>query len=279
MNSEDVFVPTQLGRLHVTVTGSGEPIVLWPSLLMDGSLWDAQVAHFSPRYRTIAVDPPGHGRSEHLDREFTFDECAQCVVDVLDHLGLQRAHLIGNSWGAMIGGTFAARFPDRVGRVVLLNGTASPAPLPQRLQYSALLVLVRLLGGIRPPLTGPVVRAFLGPTTRHSRPAVVRRVLAIAGANDVRSASHAVRSVVMRRPDQRGLFGTINCPALVVAGREDATFPVAELRTMAGSIPGAEFRILDGAAHLVTAEVPEVVNELVDTFFADDSGHTSVAPE
>lgn len=265
---EDIDVPTRLGSLHVRVAGSGDPILMWPSLLMDATLWDRQVEHFSPQHRTVAVDPPGHGRSDGLDRDFTFDECAQCVVDILDHLGLPRAHLLGNSWGAMIGGTFAARFPDRVGCVVLMNGTASPAPRAQRVRYAALLSTARVLGGIRPPLTGPVARAFLGPTTRSTRPDVVRRVLDVAARNDVRSATHAVRSVVMRRPDQRALFGTITCPALVVAGREDVTFRLPELETMAGSIPGAEFTVVEGAAHLAAAEVPDVVNDLVETFLA-----------
>jgi 3-oxoadipate enol-lactonase len=87
-------VATRLGRVHVSVTGSGDPVVLWPSLLMDSSLWDAG---FCRDHKVIAIDPPGHGRSSRLDRGFTFDECASVVVDVLDHLAVPRAHLVGNS--------------------------------------------------------------------------------------------------------------------------------------------------------------------------------------
>ena len=261
-------VVTRLGRVHVTVTGAGDAIVLWPSLLMDGSLWDAQVAHFSRDHQVIAVDPPGHGRSGRLDRGFTFDECAETILDVLDHLDVPRAHVVGNSWGAMIGGTFAARFSDRIGCAVLMNGTATPAPRLQKVQFAMLLGLARMLRGIRPPLTGSVVRAFLGPTTRRTRPAVVRRVIETAARNDVVSVAHAVRSVVMERPDQRGLFGSITCPVLVVAGREDRTFPLGELKVMARSIPGSEFAIVEDAAHLVAAEVPATVNSLVEAFLA-----------
>lgn len=261
-------VATRLGQVHVTVTGSGDPMVLWPSLLMDGSLWAAQVAHFASDHQVIAVDPPGHGRSGRLGRGFTFDECAGTIVDILDQLDVRRAHVIGNSWGAMIGGTFAARFPDRVGCAILMNGTATPAPGVQQLKFAVLLAMARLLRGIRPPLTGAVVRAFLGPTTRRTRPDVVRRVIDTAARNDVASVAHAVRSVVMDRPDQRGLFAAITCPVLVVAGREDSTFPLGELETMARSIPGAEFTIVEDAAHLVAAEVPATVNDLVETFLA-----------
>jgi len=264
-------VSTALGDLAVSVVGTGEAVVLWPSLLMDRSLWEAQVAALSPRWTTIAIDPPGHGASSPLTRTFTLAECADSLVEVLDALDVERAHVIGNSWGAMVGGTFAALHPDRIGRAVLMNGTASPAPRMQRIQYAALLRIARLLGGIRPPLTRAVVGAFLGPTTRRTRPQVVRQVVDIAGRNDVRSATLAVESVVSRRPDQRALFGRISSPVLVVAGREDGTFPIGELEEMAASIPGAELVVVEGAAHLVAAEVPDVVNALIADFLADPS--------
>jgi len=78
--------------------------------------------------------------------------------------------------------------------------------------------------------------------------------------------SYAIRSVVPMRPDQTDLFATIRTPVLVVAGREDATFPLPEVRRMADAIPDARFQVLDGAAHLVALEVPDVVNKLAEEF-------------
>lgn len=259
-------VETTLGRLHVQVRGIGPAVLFWPSLLMDGSLWAPQVAHLSPTHTTVAVDPPGHGRSQPITRTFTLEECATVVVEVLDALGIDRAYVVGNSWGAMTGGTVTARHPDRVLGAVLLNGTASAAPRRQRLEYAGLVGLARLLGGIRGPLLAPVRDAFLGPTSVRTRPDVVRTVLEVAARNDVRSASYAVRSVVGLRPDQRALFGTIERPVLVVAGREDATFPLPELETMAAAIPGSELVVLEDAAHLAALEVPDRVNELLIDF-------------
>lgn len=155
------------------------------------------------RYRVILVDPPGHGGSERLSATFTFDECARSIADVLDALGVTRAHIVGNSWGGMIGATFAAAYPDRVGAAVLMNCTASAAGGRQRLEYAALLRIARLLGRIRPPLTRSVLKAFLGPTTFTTRPEVVEFVRAAVHSVDIGSAAWAVRSVVPLRPDQR----------------------------------------------------------------------------
>ncbi|WP_433665291.1 alpha/beta fold hydrolase [Nocardia sp. CA-128927] len=267
-------MPTQLGTLHVQIAGAGDPILLWPSLLMDHSLWQAQVAHFAPRFTTIAIDPPGHGASSPLTRTFTFDECALCIAQPLDAFGFDRAPIVGNSWGAMVGATFAARYPDRVSSAVLMNGTASPAPRRQRLEYAALLAIARILRGIRPPLTRSVVAAFLGPTSRRTRPDVVEAMLRVARANDVASVSAAIRSVVSLRPDQRQLLTEIRTPTLVVAGREDATFPPAEVEEMARCIPGAEFVLLEGAAHLVALEVPDTVNTMIDDFLTRHAATT-----
>lgn len=262
-------VPTALGALHVEVSGpeDGEAVLLWPSLLMDHTLWSAQVAHLAGLgYRCLALDPPGHGASDDLDRDFTLDECADVAVEVLDALGVDRCHWLGNSWGAMTGGTFAARHPSRAGRLVLMNGTASAAPAAQRREYALLLVLARVLRGLRWPLTRSVLRAFLGPTSLRTRPEAVAHVLAAAGRARVRSVAHAVRSVVPGRPDQAALLGSIATPTLVVAGLEDATFPVSELTAMASAIPGSRLVVLGGAAHLAALEVPDEVNALVAEF-------------
>lgn len=264
----DREVATTLGRLHVEVAGHGPAIVFWPSLLMDSTLWTAQVQHFAPDYTTVVIDPPGHGRSEHIAREFTLAECAAAVVEVLDALGLDRTHFVGNSWGAMTGATFAALHADRVGSCILMNGTASPAPVKQRIEFTLLRNMARLLGGIRGPLVKPVLKAFLGPTSLSTRPTVVAHVATVARANHVPSMVRCVASVVDHRPDNRELFSAISTPVLVVAGREDATFPLPELRAMAAAIPGSEFTILDGAAHLVALEDPHRVNATIESFLA-----------
>lgn len=168
----------------------------------------------------------------------------------------------------MIGGTFAASYPDRIGRAVLMNCTASAAGMRQKVEYGLLLQMARALGGIRGPLTRSVLSAFLGPTTFRTRPEVVAFVRDATHRVDVDSAAWAVKSVVPRRPDQRALLARVSAPALVVAGDEDATFPIEETIAMADAIPAAEVTVLDGVAHLAALENPRLVNTLIREFFA-----------
>jgi 3-oxoadipate enol-lactonase len=264
-------VDTVLGRVRVQVGGTGAPIVFWPSLLMTGDMWHGVADRLVVRSRVVLVDPPGQGGSQPLTGMFSFGDCARCVVDILDGLGIDQANFVGNSWGGMIGATFAATYPERIGRAVLMNATAGRASLRQKVQFATLLRMAKWHGEIGPVLTRSVLKAFLGPTTFRHRPDVVAHVRAAMKQVNVASVSWAVKSVVPRRPDQRTLLAGIRTPVLVVAGAEDITFPPPEAIAMADAIPNASIRVLDGVAHLAGLEDPALVSTLVDDFvFADD---------
>lgn len=263
-------VDTVLGRIRLQVGGSGSPIVFWPSLLMTGDMWYGVAGALIARRQVVLVDPPGQGGSQPLTELFSFDECARCVVDILDGLGIDKAHFVGNSWGGMIGGTFAATYPERIGGAVLMNCTAGRASVRQKVQFAILLALAKWTGGMGTLLNRPVLKAFLGPTTFRQRPEVVAHVRATVKAVDVASVSWAVKSVVPRRPDQRTLLGAIKTPVLVVGGVEDVTFPPREAIAMADAIPGSSVRVLDGVAHLAGLEDPPLVSALVEQFLFGD---------
>jgi 3-oxoadipate enol-lactonase len=265
-------VDTVLGRIRLQVGGSGSPIILWPSLLMTGDMWHGVAADLIDNHQVVLVDPPGQGGSQPLTDYFTFDDCARCLADILDGLGLDKAHFVGNSWGGMMGATFAATYPERIGGAVLMNCTAGRASLRQKVEFAILLRVARWTGHIGPLLTPSVLKAFLGPTTMRERPAVVAHVTETVKSVNVASVSWAVKSVVPRRPDQRPLLGRIQTPVLVVAGAEDATFPPPDAIEMAKGIPGASIQVLDGVAHLAGLENPPLVSALVAEFLAGQSG-------
>jgi 3-oxoadipate enol-lactonase len=270
-------VDTVLGRIRLQVGGSGSPIVFWPSLLMTGDMWHGVAENLIARRQVVLVDPPGQGGSQPLSDFFSFDDCARCVADILDGLGLDKAHFVGNSWGGMIGATFAATYPERVGGAVLMNCTAGRAGIRQKLEFAMLLRLAKWTGGIGPLLNRPVLKAFLGPTTMRERPDVVAHVSHSVQSVDIASASWAVQSVVTRRPDQRALLGRIQTPVLVVGGAEDATFPPHDAIDMAKAIPDASIRVLDGVAHLAGLENPPLVSALVEQFLFSGSESGSTA--
>ncbi len=167
----------------------------------------------------------------------------------------------------MIGGTFAATHPDRIGSAVLMNCTASAAGARQKLEYGLLLRMARLLGGVRPPLTRSVLKAFLGPTTFAHPPDVV----------DVRARHRAVGRRRGRGPGRCAA----SCPPGPTSvrccredldagsgrrGRRGRDVPAAGDHRDGRRDPDAAVAVLDGVAHLAGLENPPLVNKLIEEF-------------
>ena len=259
-------IETLLGHINVHIGGSGPAMVCWPSLLMTGPMWQAQAEYFGGSHRMILIDSPGHGGSDALTRHFTLEECAQCLSQILDHLQIKDCILLGNSWGGMMGGVFAALYPQRTRAAVLMNCTASAAGWRQKLDFRLMTLILRRLRTIPKLFVDRAVTAFAGATTERTKPDVVAYIRATVAAVDTQSVCWAIDSVVPRRADHHALMGGIISPVLVMTGEEDRTFPVAETRAMADAIPGSRFKVLPGVGHLAALEAPEAVNAAIAAF-------------
>lgn len=114
---------TRVG-LHYHEAGTGEPVVMLHGGGPGASAWSnfgANLPVFAKKYRTLIVDQPGFGKSdkpEITSQYFTF--AADALRGLLDELGVERAHLVGNSLGGGTATRFALRYPDRAGRLVLM---------------------------------------------------------------------------------------------------------------------------------------------------------------
>ena len=104
----------------------GAMALLWPSLFSDGQTsWGAQLPVLHELgWRTLLVDPPGTGQSPSAARLFTMEECGRAAVDVLDAAAVDRAAVLGLSWGGFVGLRVALAAPQRVTALVLSNTSA-----------------------------------------------------------------------------------------------------------------------------------------------------------
>src|SRR4051794_39413012 len=104
--------------------GQGTPVVLIHGVGADGSSWDAITSALVPHCRVIRLDLRGHGRSGHIAGDCSLDDFVRDVIDVMDTVGVARAHIVGFSLGGMIAQAIALDHPDRVDRLVLLSAVA-----------------------------------------------------------------------------------------------------------------------------------------------------------
>jgi 3-oxoadipate enol-lactonase len=259
-------IATLLGQVNVHIVGKGPAMVFWPSLMMTGDMWRGQVGHFASHYQMVVIDSPGHGESDPLTRYFTLEECALCLTQILDRLEIEDCVLVGNSWGGMMGGVFAALYPSRTRAAMLMNCTGSACGPAQKVEFLAMTAVLRQSRSIPKAVVSLAVKAFAGATTERTRPEVAEYIRTTVAAARADSVCWAVDSVVPRRRDHLDLLGAIRRPVLVVAGEEDRTFPVAETRAMAEAIPGSVFSVLPEVGHLAALEAPDKVNAVMDDF-------------
>ena len=246
--------------------GRGQPVVFLHGLGGSRTSWEPQLRGLSDEFRAIAWDMPGYGASAPVE-PLTFAAVADAVARLLDAAGVDRAHLVGESFGGMHALHTALHHPDRVGRMVLAN--TSPAfgldgtdPAAWRAAR-----LAPLDAGLNPAdVAVDVLTAVAGPGLGDE-------VLAMRAAAFARIPSTGLRAAVECLPSHNVLdrLVEIAVPTLVVAGELDAETPVAYARALVDGLPNAELVVLDGIGHLAVSEAPETVNRLVRTFLAKDA--------
>lgn len=107
--------------------GSGEPVILLHGGLANADYWGHQVRALAPKYRVVAMDSRGHGRSTRDARPFGYDLMADDVIGLMDALGIPKATIVGWSDGAIIGLDIAQRHPTRIAKLFAFAANSDPS--------------------------------------------------------------------------------------------------------------------------------------------------------
>ncbi|MBM3945980.1 MAG: alpha/beta fold hydrolase, partial [SAR202 cluster bacterium] len=120
---QDRYVTVQGVRTHYLTVGQGPAVILLHGVGSSVVAWRDNLLPLAEHFRLIAIDLPGHGDSEKPDMDYSLATASRFMTGLLDTLGLERAHVIGESLGGMIALRFALDHPERVGKLVTV-GTA-----------------------------------------------------------------------------------------------------------------------------------------------------------
>ena len=233
-------------------------LVMAHSLGIHHGLWDPQLPALGARFRLLRYDARGHGRSQVTPGPYTIERLGRDVVDLLDGLGIERAHFCGLSIGGAVGIWLALSAPGRLRRLVLAN---TAARIGTAEMWNARIDAVRA-GGVAAVAPAQVARWFT-PAFRDRAPEAVdraRQMLLGAPIEGYLGACAAVRDM-----DARDQVARISVPTLVISGTHDATAPAADGQFLAGRIPGARYLELP-AAHLSNIEAADRFGAAVTEF-------------
>jgi pimeloyl-ACP methyl ester carboxylesterase len=242
--------------------GRGPALVLLHGFLSDSRVWRRQLGGLSDQFRVVAWDAPGAGSSSDPPETFTTAQYARCLAGFLDALGIERAHIVGLSWGGILAQEFYRLHPERLRCLVLADTYAGwKGSLPEPVWRERLETCLRDSTG---PSNALVAKLLPGMFTKGASDDV-RQELSV-----IMSEFHPVGFRVMSRScaemDTRELLPRIHIPTLVLWGDGDRRSPLHVAEQLHGAIPAAELAIIPQAGHVSNMEQPEAFNAHVRRF-------------
>lgn len=262
--STQSFVAGDGVEIHYLVEGRGDPVVLLHGITgTAASNWGAAgiIDRLAEEFQVVAVDQRGHGQSGKPHDPASYGErMALDVVDLLDHLRLQQAHVVGYSMGGFVAMKVVALAPDRLMSAVV-GGAGWPSPeLRDDAIFDALAESLEAGKG-----GGPLVE-FLWPGGEPPTPEQVQAIgLAMVASNDQAALAAVVRGMAGLDVDAE-LLRMNKVPTLNIIGSDDPLKPNADALT--GVMAEHRLHVLDGANHMNTLTNPEFV-DAVRAFFIE----------
>lgn len=232
-------------RLHYVEKGAGEALILLHGNGEDGTYFVHQMEALSGRFRVIAVDTRGHGKSPRGSAPFTIAQFAEDLKDFMDGLGLEKAHLLGFSDGANIALAFAMKYPQRVDRLVLNGGNLFPGGVKRSVQ--------------RPIEIGWRLTKWISKFDKKAR------------------AKFELLDLMVTQPNVAPEdLARLNVPTLMIAGTDDM-IEEKHTRLIRDSIPGSTLSFIMGD-HFVANKNPEPFNRAVYNFLIPEEERPKCIP-
>jgi 3-oxoadipate enol-lactonase len=252
-------------RLHYEAIGrrSGPPVLMVQGLGTDKHGWDLQRFALAPRYRTIALDNRGSGRSDKPFGTYSLEQMADDAIAVLDHAGIESAHVIGASMGGAISQIIALKYPDRVRSLTLACTACRHHPWRRELLTEwATKATERGMGA----MSSEAARWVIGPRSFRR----VWPLLGWLGPLALSRPAHAfvaqVRAILATDDSMADELVRIDVPTLVLVGNQDILTPRGDSEELAERIRNAELVVISGAAHGLMIEHASTFNRLLLEF-------------
>ena len=270
--------------------GTGPAVVLIHGLMSSHATWDGQVDRLALDHRVIAPDLPGNGASGKALGDYSLSAHAAAVRDLLDHLGVHSAAVVGHSLGGGVAMQFAYLFPDRVDRLALVSSGGLGREISPALRAAILPGSEYVL----PVLTSQPVRTVgnhllslsdrfgLLPFSESSR-AAWRDLASLADAETRRAFLATSRGVIDPGGQTVSALSRLRLvadrPLLAVWGAKDRILPVSQVRSAFAEFPGARVEIFERSGHFPHLDEPDrfaaVLSRFVGTETAADGSQAS----
>lgn len=247
------------------VQGQGQPVVLIHGVGLNKEMWGGQFVGLANDYRVIAYDMLGHGHSALPAADIGLEGYAAQLAELLDHLQIAQATVIGFSMGGLVARAFALHYPQRLAALVVLNSVFNRTP-----EQSAGVIARAAQAAEQGPDANvdAALDRWLSREYKAANPAQVAAIRQVLASNDPQGY-HTTYSLFATQDMYRaGDLGSIQVPTLIATGELDAGSTPAMTRQLAASIPGAQSVVLAEQRHMMPVEAPREVNKMLLDFLS-----------
>lgn len=252
-------------RLHYETLGrkSATPVLMIQGLGADKHLWDLQRYVLATRYRVIAHDNRGAGRSDKPFGSYSLQQMADDAIAVLDHAGVETAHVVGASMGGAISQVLAIMHPHRVRSLSLVCTSCSNHQWRRDLLASwADVARDKGMGA----MTAQAARWVIGPRSLRRMWPAFGWLGPLATSRPSHGFTAQVKAILDADDTLRDQLKAIMVPTAVIVGNQDVLTPRGDSEELADLIPTAELTVLSGAAHGLMIEHATTFNRVLGNF-------------
>jgi 3-oxoadipate enol-lactonase len=239
-----------------------ETVVFSHGLLWSGKMFWKQVDYLKNRYRIITYDHRGQGKSSVTDSGYDMDQLYLDAVALIENLHLGKVHFAGLSMGGIVGLRLAARRPDLLHSLIVMETSAEKEP--STFKYSALVNIVKVFGV--KIVAGPVMKIMFGAKFLNDKNRIEEKKLWVKELQkNSKKIIRAVNGVITRKGVEAELRNIL-CPVLILVGTQDKAAIPARAEFIHQHITHSQLRYIEGAGHSSSIEEPEQVNLCIEEF-------------
>ncbi len=268
------FVENQGAMIYWDAEGHGAPLLLIMGLSYPAVMWYRTRPVLAPRYRTLAFDNRGVGKSDVPPGPYPMALMASDAAAVLDAAGVESAHVFGVSMGGMIAQELALQYPGRV-RSLILGCTAAGGPTAVRADQDAIDMLTARVQMTPEEAAEAAVPFIYDPGTPRQR---IDEDLAVRRPWFQRAEGYFAQLQGILGWEAYSRLPQISAPTLVIHGESDRLVPPGNGKLIAERILGAKLVMLPHAGHLFATDQPEAAHRAILRFLAEQAGPAAGEP-
>ncbi len=255
-------------RLYCESVGEGKALILVPGFASGMWSWAWQ-ADLAKKFRLITFDPSGIGRSQPADKSplagLSMMTFVSDVLKVLDALEIEKASMLGASFGGFVAQEFAIQHPDRINKLILACTTAGGK---EHIRPDIAILRSFIRDPDRP--LGEQIRRFFRPAFTEKfnieNAEVVEEVCRLREQNDVAEETYLAQLHSAFSFDTSSRLGEISHETLVITGDKDKLVPVQNSINLAAKLPEADLKIIENGSHMIFVENAGEFNRIVSEF-------------